>query len=476
MKLLIVTQAVDKSDPVLGFFHRWIEELAARAESVEVICLREGERALPKNVQVHSLGKEHGAKRRAAYAFCFLSLVIKLRAQYDTVFVHMNPEYLVLAGPLWQAWGKKVAFWYNHPAQNFRLRLGSLFADVTFYTSPYAASARLRRAVRMPAGIDTAIFAPQNVPRVRTALYMQGRIMPSKRIQLALDAFRLVHAHVPNVTFALAGPEDASYVAVLQREYSDLISSGAIIFMGPKKNDQTPALYSAHGISLNFAAAGHFDKTVLEAMSCQTPVIVTSEAFAGLIPATWIVRDTPEAVAHGIEKLIALSADAYQSLSAELREAVVREQSLTLLMQKIPQVLAMTPKRDSALIGRYVISGLIATAINLGITALLAASTSFPDLSIVTIAFLSATFVSFLLQKTFTFHGTHTVRTHTQVLLFYMAAAVNLVVNDVVVYALVHFIGISLLVLDQAIASVLVAAYSFFLYRHGIFSHGSSQY
>ena len=42
MKLLVVTQAMDEQDPVLGFFVRWVEELAKRAERIEVICLKEG--------------------------------------------------------------------------------------------------------------------------------------------------------------------------------------------------------------------------------------------------------------------------------------------------------------------------------------------------------------------------------------------------------------------------------------------------
>jgi hypothetical protein len=47
MRLLIVTQAIDAEDPVLGFFVRWVEELAKKAEMVEVICLKEGNALLP---------------------------------------------------------------------------------------------------------------------------------------------------------------------------------------------------------------------------------------------------------------------------------------------------------------------------------------------------------------------------------------------------------------------------------------------
>ena len=58
MKLLIVTQIVDKNDPILGFFHRWIEEFAKHVEHIEVICLKEGKHKLPSNVHIHSIGKE----------------------------------------------------------------------------------------------------------------------------------------------------------------------------------------------------------------------------------------------------------------------------------------------------------------------------------------------------------------------------------------------------------------------------------
>lgn len=62
MKLLIITQTVNTEDPVLGFFVRWIEEFAKHAETVEVICLKEGSHAfLPSNVRVYSLGKKRGA-------------------------------------------------------------------------------------------------------------------------------------------------------------------------------------------------------------------------------------------------------------------------------------------------------------------------------------------------------------------------------------------------------------------------------
>ena len=113
MKLLIITQKVNKNDPVLGFFHRWIIEFAKYFEFVTVICLEMGEYDLPDNVKVLSLGKEE-RQSRLQYLIQFYWYARHERKNYDAVFVHMNQEYLILAGWLWRLVGKKVTMWRNH--------------------------------------------------------------------------------------------------------------------------------------------------------------------------------------------------------------------------------------------------------------------------------------------------------------------------------------------------------------------------
>ena len=101
MKLLFITQVVDKEDAVLGFVHGWLIELACIFDHIHVICLEKGSVELPANITLHSLGKEEGVSR-LEYLKRFYSLVFKLRPEYDGVFVHMNSEYVILAGPLWR--------------------------------------------------------------------------------------------------------------------------------------------------------------------------------------------------------------------------------------------------------------------------------------------------------------------------------------------------------------------------------------
>ena len=64
MKLLIITQKIDKNDDLLGIYHKWVKKIAAKCESVRVICLYKGEYDLPDNVKVFSLGKEKKIKTK----------------------------------------------------------------------------------------------------------------------------------------------------------------------------------------------------------------------------------------------------------------------------------------------------------------------------------------------------------------------------------------------------------------------------
>ena len=122
MKLLIITQKVDINDDVLGFFHRWIEEFAKHCEKITVICLEKGEYNLPENVKVLSLGKEAGASK-IKYLWRFYKYIWQERKIYDSVFVHMNPVYVILGGLFWKAMGKKVTLWYTHKNVDWKLRL-----------------------------------------------------------------------------------------------------------------------------------------------------------------------------------------------------------------------------------------------------------------------------------------------------------------------------------------------------------------
>jgi glycosyltransferase involved in cell wall biosynthesis len=265
MKLLICTQAVDRNDPILGFFHRWIEEISKHFEHVTVVCLRKGEYSLPNNVSVYEIGRGNKLTR----AFRFSVLLHKLRDQYDRVFVHMNPEYIVLAGWYWRMQGKKVVLWYMHKAVNLRLRIATYFANDILTASKESFRLQTDKVHIVGHGIDMDVFYPNpSIPRENWALSV-GRLTKSKRHDRAIE---IAHADGKELRIAGDGPERASVEA-----YSKKLGA-QVQFLGGIPHAQLGNLYRKAAYFIHTSETGSLDKVVLEALACGLPVKTSDPA------------------------------------------------------------------------------------------------------------------------------------------------------------------------------------------------------
>lgn len=267
MKLLICTQVVDRNDSVLGFFHRWIEEFAKHCEQVEIICLREGEHALPKNVAVHAL-RSHTKVGRA------LELLHRGRTlDYDTVFVHMNPEYLVAAGWFWRLTHKKIALWYMHKSVDLKLRIAEKFAQDIFTATPASFRLPSKKVHIMGHGIDVDFFTPdKNVPRT-TAILSVGRLTKSKRHDLVI---RTAVAEGRELRIAGEGPERQMLEALAKELGATVHFLGGLTHI-PLRDEYRRAAYLRHT-----SETGSLDKVVLEALACGCPVVTNDKNLASM--------------------------------------------------------------------------------------------------------------------------------------------------------------------------------------------------
>ncbi len=272
MRLLIVTQTMDKQDPVLGFFCRWVEEFAKHAERVEVICLKEGKHALPSNVRVHSLGKD-GSISRVKYVLNFYKYIWKLRHDYDTVFVHMNPEYVILGGLFWRLWGKRIALWYTHKSVNLKLRIAVLFAHTIFTASAESFRLRTEKLQVVGHGIDTDFFSPDPSVARGDWILSVGRLMPSKRHDLAIR--RAAEEH-KELRIAGEGPERGN-LETLAREFGVHVR-----FLGGLSQSQLRDEYLRASYLVHTSETGSLDKVVLEALACGLPVNTNDQALKTL--------------------------------------------------------------------------------------------------------------------------------------------------------------------------------------------------
>ncbi|NNM84016.1 glycosyltransferase family 4 protein [Candidatus Parcubacteria bacterium] len=323
MRLLIVTQAVDREDPVLGFFVRWIEEFAKHLERVEVICLKEGIHALPPNIHIHSLGKEHGAANRAAYVRHFLSLVWRLRHDYDVVFVHMNQEYVLVAGPLWKFLGKRVYLWYNHYAGSWLTDIAAAFCTKIFCTSKHSYTAKFKKTVIMPVGVDTERFFPNaSVARKPHSILFLARMAPSKRPEMLVDALaKLARDNVEFSASFVGSPlqQDTASYEDLKAKVRSLSLADRISFYPGVPNGETSDLYRAHEIFVNCSPSGMFDKTLFEAAASGCRVFAASADFKALAGTEFSFASATE-LAERLKVSLAVSTHARSAMPQKLVE------------------------------------------------------------------------------------------------------------------------------------------------------------
>jgi len=285
MKLLFITEKVDREGSTLGFTHRWLLEFSKHVETLTVICLGKGSFSLPANVQVLSLGKEE-KKSRLSYIFNFYKYIWRERNNYDTVFVHMAPVYVILGGLFWKLSGKKIFMWYTHRNVDLKLRLAEKLVKVIFTASAESFRLKSKKVAVTGHGIDTDYFScPLKYSTNKEVEILHvGRITKIKNCDTLIETgailkkewdrkFKIVFAGTP------ATPEDLDYFEYLKGLVSRLGLSSEVIFKGSTPNSNFRDVYCKADITVNLTPTGGVDKAVLESMSCGVPALSSNQTF-----------------------------------------------------------------------------------------------------------------------------------------------------------------------------------------------------
>lgn len=299
MRLLIITQKVDLNDSVLGFFHRWIVELSKKYESIVVICLYKGKNNLPSNVKLLSLGKEDG-QSKLKYIFNFYKYIWSEKNNYDSIFVHMNQEYILLAGIIWKVLKKNVYMWRNHHSGSLLTDIAAKFCTKVFCTSKFSYTAKYRNTEIMPVGVDLENFKPvESIKRVDQSVLFLGRISPVKKPNLLIKIIPEIKKEFPNLECIICGdplPKDQKYIDQLVDMVKVADAQSYISFNKGVRNTETVDIYSKNNIFINLSSSGMYDKTIFEAIACGCLIVASNDNLIGQIDNDFIFKqdDTVE--------------------------------------------------------------------------------------------------------------------------------------------------------------------------------------
>lgn len=354
VKVLVCTEAIDRSDPLLGYFHGWVKEFARHAHKVHVICLGYGERNLPPNVTEHSLGKESMRKgnrflKRFIYSGRFIRRIVKSRKEYDSVLVHLSSEFTILGAWIWKLLGKRIGFWHNDAKATLFSRAAIALSDVVFYSNPDSYAARYAHARYVPMGVDADMYTLERSAQKESLLFL-GRIHPSKKLEAIMEAFGDIRKNVKHLTLDMYGeprPGDEQYAAKLRSQFSGLEREGALTYRGTVLHERTPAVYAKHEIFVHAGSAHGSKKTLYEAMAAGCIVITSEKEVKDVIDSRLFLEEVnAETLGKAIRAALALSEEKREHARSVARAYVRREHALSSV---VPTLLEMLTRSEGEL-------------------------------------------------------------------------------------------------------------------------------
>ncbi len=348
--LLIITQKVDQNEQLLGFFIKWITGFSGQFNKITVGCLEKGDYNLPSNVIVKSLGKDRNLSK-IGQLFNFYKLIIGESKNYDVVFVHMNPIWVVLGGWWWRLSGKKISLWYAHGKVSLMLKMADKFTHLIFTSTKEGCRLDSAKIKVVGQGIDTDYFKPADTKHNdKFKIISVGRIALSKDYETLIEAINELPKD--NIQVEIIGgiglSEDEKYFMmlknlVIENKLLDVIKFRGIIL----NRDLFPILQSAD-LFVNMGHTGSLDKAILEAMACGVIVLTCNEALTDVLGdyAKLLMYPKKDYVqlAEKIKMIMAMSQEEKDKISHVLRKIVVDNHNIHDLIRKISGSLGSNDK------------------------------------------------------------------------------------------------------------------------------------
>lgn len=353
MNVLFITQVVDRADDNLGAVHGWISALAGEVDSVHVLALRTGQLELPRNVQLHSMGKDQGRGKLGQWRVLnSVAAGLCLRRQVDVFFPHMVPLYALLVAPYRAAFRVPTVMWYAHNSADLRLKSALPFVDRIASVSEDSFPVKTDRLRVVGHGVDTALFKPSGTDAGSrddlVSFLSLGRISPRKELDTLVSAAEILvnRWECRAVEFVVAGAplatSDHEYLGQLKARVRDRGLEGYFRFTGGIPHSETARVLRRSDFFVNMHVEGGLGKAVLEAMSCGLPAIVSTPTYYERFPEyaerfLFGPRD-PEALAARMRSALRMTPPQRQAVGQELRDWVVEEHDVRRQMSRIVRV------------------------------------------------------------------------------------------------------------------------------------------
>ncbi len=355
MKVLVITQKIDKNDDILGFFYGWLNELAKKIDKIYVLALEVKNADLAKNIEVYSLRRENGnSKLRRFLKFNQALLNLSQNKKIDIIFIHMCPEYAILAWPYAKLKNIPIVMWYAHGHTNMKLRIAHLLVDKIVTPSSESFRIKSGKVAITGHGINVQKFSSQSgIPQDpekyhesgKKIILSVGRISPIKNYETLIKAADILinQRNIKDLKFQIVGgiplKSQNKYLDFLKDMVGKYKLEDYLYFVGAVPYVQIQNYYRNCDLFVSASNTGSLDKAVLEAMASARTVLISNEAFADLLKKYSDIlifkKNNPDSLAGKILHTLALQDKDRDNLNYSLRESLAKDHGLDKFINNI---------------------------------------------------------------------------------------------------------------------------------------------
>ena len=250
--------------------------------------------------------------------------------------------------------------WYTHPHVSHKLMLAHVLAKKIVTASVGSFRISSKKVVIIGHGIDTDMFKQgmkkANNKDMNTKIILAvGRISPIKDYVTLIKAANILinERKHRDLRFVVVGDvpmtSHLEYYKTLQRMIKEFSLSDFFKFVGRVPHDKIVEYYQQCDVYVNMSPTGSFDKSVLEAMACEKPVILCSKSFTKILHpydkyCLFTYQDNIE-MAEKIEKMV-YDEKLRREVGEYLREQVFQCCSLKIFVDNLVKIFEEALRND----------------------------------------------------------------------------------------------------------------------------------
>jgi glycosyltransferase involved in cell wall biosynthesis len=162
---------------------------------------------------------------------------------------------------------------------------------------------------KKPADMDRPICTPlaPRLTRHSQRLLFLGRIHPKKGLMLLLPAWAMICARARDWELVIAGPDEGGHLAEVRARAIELGIADRLIFTGLVQGEEKVRLLHSADVFVLPSFSEGLPMSVLEALSCEVPVVATRESNVGDLLAAgagWECAATVDSLAAALEQAL----------------------------------------------------------------------------------------------------------------------------------------------------------------------------